>query len=136
MNVSQPRPRPYAAEHVSSCAPIAEGNFSARASLLENTCHAYSARSTADGNLLLLPNQQTKKIVVERANERQTKNFIDCVKLQIKQKSCGSGNSFKQVLHETALDCSAYLAEKLTDQPVFKVVEYFKELIAEAESGP
>ena len=25
-NVTQPRPRPYAAERVSSCAPMAEGN--------------------------------------------------------------------------------------------------------------
>ena len=59
-----------AAEHVSSCAPIAEGNLSARASPLENTWHAYSERSAAEGNLLLLPNQQARKTIVERANEK------------------------------------------------------------------
>ena len=104
----------------------------ARASPLENTWHAYSARSTAEGNLLLFLNQQTRKTVVERANKTTDKEFVRLC-LQKKQKSCGSGNSFKQGLHEIALDCSAFLAEKLTDQPVLKVDEYFKEPIPEAD---
>ena len=69
-NVTQPRPRPYAAENVSSCAPMAEGNFLARSSLLENTWHAYSERSTAEEILLLLPTQQTRKTVVEGATQK------------------------------------------------------------------
>ena len=56
MNVTQLRPRPCAAEHFSSCVRIAERNLSAKASHLENTCHAYSARSTTP--------------VTERANEK------------------------------------------------------------------
>ena len=126
--------RPYAAERVSSCAPIAEGNHLASPSPLENTWRADSARSTAEGNLLLFPNQQTRKMVVERANETTDKERVRLC-LQLKQKSCGTASSFKQGLHEIALDCSAYLAEKLTDQPVLKVDEYFKELIPEAELG-
>ena len=37
---------------------------------MENTWHAYNARSTTKGNLLMSPNHQTTKIVVERANEK------------------------------------------------------------------
>ena len=113
-NVTQPRPRPYATERVSSCAPMAEGNHLARASPLDYTWHAYSARSTAQGNLLLFPNQQTRKMVVERANKTTDKELVRLC-LQLKQKSCGSGNYFKQGLYETALDYSAYLAE--ADKP-------------------
>ena len=71
----------------------------------------------------------------KKRTKRQTKNLFDSVKLQIKQTSCGSANSFEQGLHETALDCLAHLAEKLTDQPVLKVDEYFEEQIPEAELG-
>ena len=38
-NFTQLRPRPDATENVSSCVSIAEGNLSARASLLKNTWH-------------------------------------------------------------------------------------------------
>ena len=91
--------------------------------------------------------------------KRQTKNFTDCLKLQIAQKSGRLESSFKQGLHaklrwiaqrtlrrscagllsvpcgEVALDCSAYLAEKLTDQPVLKVDNNFEELFPVAELG-
>ena len=52
-NVTQPRPRPHAADHVSSCPPIAGFNLLATASPLENTWHAHSERSTDEGNLFL-----------------------------------------------------------------------------------
>ena len=55
--------------------------------------------------------------------------------MQITQKSSRSVSSIKRGLHETALDCSAYLVEKLTDQPVLKVANYFVELVPEAELG-
>ena len=45
------------------------GNLLARPVPLTNTWHAHSGRSTAEGNRLLLPNQQTRKAVVQRANE-------------------------------------------------------------------
>ena len=135
-NVTQPRPRPCEAEHVSSCAPIAEGNLSARASPLENTWHAYSARSTAEGNFLQLPNQQTTKIVVDKANETTDKELVrQCKICRFSRHLVDRGNSFKHGLHETALDCSAHLAEKMTGQPVLKVDEYFEEQIPEAELG-
>ena len=63
------------------CAPISELNLSAIASPFENIWHAHSERSTAEGNLLLLPNHQTTKAVVERATKRQTKNIFDCVQI-------------------------------------------------------
>ena len=47
-----------------------------------------------------------------------------------------SKSSPKQGLHETALDCSAYVEEKLTDQPVLKVNNYFEESVPTAELGP
>ena len=74
-----------------------------KASPLDNTWHAYSARSTAQGNLLLFPNQLTRKMVVERGNKTTDTELVRWC-LQIKQKSCGSENSFKQGFQETALD--------------------------------
>ena len=65
-------------------------------------------------------NKQERQLSKERT-KRQTKNFIDCGTLQIRRASCGSWSSFKQGLRETALDCSAYLVENLTDQPVLTV---------------
>ena len=119
-DVTQPRLPPYATENFSSCALIAEGNLSARASLWDNNWHAHSGRSTAEGHFFLLPNQQTRNSCrkSERKDRRRT---LSTVKLQITQKSRGSGNSFTQGLHETALDCSACFAKKLADQPVLKV---------------
>ena len=80
-NVTQPRPQPHAAENVSSRAQIAGGNQLARASPLENTWHAYGARSTAERNFLLSPNQQTRKIVVERANEETDEELYRLCKI-------------------------------------------------------
>ena len=111
---------PYATENFSSCALIAEGNLLARASLWDNNWHAHSGRSTAEGHLLLLPNQQTRNSC-RKSERKYWRRTLSTVKLQITQKSRGSGNSFTQGLHETALDCSACFAKKLADQPVLKV---------------
>ena len=62
--------RHYAADNFSSCAQASEGNFLAGASPFEIIWHAYVERSTAEGHLLLLPNRQRRKTVVERANEK------------------------------------------------------------------
>ena len=69
MNVDEIRLRLFLLQESLSCAPTTQGNHLARRSLVDNTWHAYSARSTAQGNLLLFPNQQTRKMVVERANK-------------------------------------------------------------------
>ena len=84
-NVAQSRP--YAAEQHSSGAPREEENLCARASSFKNTWPADSERSTAEGNLLLLPyQQQEKQLSKERKKNRRTTLF-DFVKLQITQKS-------------------------------------------------
>ena len=75
------------------------------------TMKASDLRSTAEVNLRLLPNQQTRKAVVERANERTNQELV---RLAVVERAI-----------ETAVDCSAYLAEKLTDQPVLRVDEFF-----------
>ena len=49
---------------------LQESHLFARGSLLENNGHAQSEVSTAEGNLLLSPNQQTRETFVERANEK------------------------------------------------------------------
>ena len=84
-------------------------------------------RSTAEGNLRLFLNQQTRKAVVERGNEKTHD--------ELTTKSWRSENSYKQGLLETAQDCSVYLAEKLASQLVLKVDNYFRESVAEAELG-
>ena len=50
-------------------------NLAARASYFENAWHADSARS-AEGNLLLIPNDETTTAVVERANEATDKEIV------------------------------------------------------------
>ena len=65
-----------AADLFSSCAPIAEGNFLARASPFENTWHAVSERPTAEGNLWLLPNQQARTAVVEKTKEKTDTELV------------------------------------------------------------
>ena len=77
-------------------------------------------------------NKQQRQLSKERT-KRQTKKLVDCVNLQNTQKSWRSETSFKQSLQETARVCSAYHAEKLTDQPVLDVDEYFEEFIPEVE---
>ena len=59
----------------STCAWIAQGNLSARASTVEGDAHAHSARS-AEGNLRLIPNKDTTEEVVERANETTNKEPV------------------------------------------------------------
>ena len=73
--------QPHANDNFSSCASTAEGNLSARASTSENAWHADSKRSTVEGNLQLLPNQQTTKAVVERANETTDKELVRLCKI-------------------------------------------------------
>ena len=65
----------------------------------------------------------------------QTGNLFDCVTLRITQKSRRSGNSSIQDFLETALECSAYFAEKLADPPALKVDYFFEESDLEAELG-
>ena len=69
----------------------------------------------------------------ERKDRRRTLSTLSNCRLR--RNSSTSGSSFKRGLHETALDCSAYLVEKLTDQPVLKVANYFVEFVPEAELG-
>ena len=85
-NVTQSRPN--AADNFSSCAPIAEGHFSARASSFENTWHADSERSRRqrETSRYFRTNKQERQLSKERT-KRRTKNFIGCVKLQTAQKS-------------------------------------------------
>ena len=80
-NLTQPRPRPHAAQHFSSCVPTTEEELLARASPLEDTWHAYRERSPAKRNLLLLPNQQTRKTVVERADDKTDKELYRLCKI-------------------------------------------------------
>ena len=63
--------RPHAADdNFQTCAQTEEGNLLTRGSPFENTWHADSERSTAEGNLRPFPNEQTRKAVVEKANEK------------------------------------------------------------------
>ena len=63
--------RPHAADNLSSCASVVEGNLLARASSFESAWQTDSERSTAEGNLRLSPNQETTKAVVERSKRRE-----------------------------------------------------------------
>ena len=75
------------------------------------------------------PNQLTRRPVVERANEKDDEELYRLCKIaDYAQILKIGGSSFKQGLQETALECSAQLVEKLTDQPVLKVDNYFEEL--------
>ena len=88
--------RPRGADKFSSCAQTAEGNLSARASPLENTWHTDSERSTAEGNLQLFSNQQTRKAVVARANEKTDTELLRLCKIADYAEIVKIGNSFKK----------------------------------------
>ena len=77
----------YATDNFSCCAPTAEGNFFGRTSLFEDTRHADSERSTAEGNFQLLSEskKEERQLSKERTT-RQTQNLSDREK-QITQKS-------------------------------------------------
>ena len=118
------RSRPCAARNFSSCGSDSGGK----------TWQTAKDRWLSDTTGYFRINTQERQLSKKRT-KRQTKNLFDCVKLQITQKSGRSGNSFKQGLQETALNCSAYLVEKLTDQPMVKVDSYFELLFPESELG-
>ena len=83
----------------------------------------HSERSTAEGIISLLPNQQTRKAVVERANEKTDEEVYRLCTIANYAEILRSGSFVRQGLHETAMDFSAYLAEKLKDHPVLKMDE-------------
>ena len=57
------------------------GNLLARASPFEHTWQAGSERSMVEGNFPLVPNQQTRKAVVEKANEKTDKELVRLCKI-------------------------------------------------------
>ena len=135
-NVTQPRPRPFAAENVSSCAPIAEGNLLARASPFGEYLGRMQRKIEGRGKPPATTESTNKNVSCRKSERKDRRRTLSTLsKLQITQKSSTSGSSIKRGLYETALDCSAYLVEKLTDQPVLKVANYFVELVPEAELG-
>ena len=84
--------RPHAADNLSSCASIVEGDFLARASPFESAWQADSERSTAEGNLRPSPNQETTKSVRQIA----ATNTIILKENQNNQTSEGSGEPAAQ----------------------------------------
>ena len=74
-NLIQHRPRPYAAEKFFNWSDRG-GKHRSKSSNWEN-----SEGSTAEGKLLLLPKQQTRKAFVERTDEKTHEKFFACVKL-------------------------------------------------------
>ena len=116
---------------LSARAWIAEGYLSARASSVQRGWFADSARA-AEGNLWLIQSKETTEAFGGGANVPRDKELVQLWKMQIKQKPWKSVNTFKQDQPATVLECSAHLAEKLTDQPVSQVDVFSEETVLEA----
>ena len=118
--------RPCAADNFSSCAPTAEGNLLTRASLFWEYLACRKRKIDGRGKPSgLFSNQQTRKAVVERANEKTDTELV----------LCRIADDAEILKIGEFLQCSAYLVEMLANRPVLGVDNYFEESVLEAELG-
>ena len=116
--------RPYAAENFSSYVCTAEESVPARTLSFETAWHADSERLTAEG-LLAISESTNNNGSCRKSEGKDRQSTCSTVKLQILQTRPA----------RRAMDCSAYLAEKLADHPVLKVDCFFEESVLEAKLG-